>query len=179
MKFFKAVMLLTMFLTFSTINYSRAEEAAAPDGQKKITFEETEWAKRCQKDEKTGKDDESKCEVFKIIKVKDSNGMVAQFAIGKNTKANDGSYTGVTILPLGILLEEGVLMKIDDGSPVMFKPRFCSQVGCVSYMSLDTNLINTMKNGKNIIFSFMSSNGRKMNIDLGLSGFTKALKSIK
>jgi len=155
-----------------------AEAAAAPADDKKITFEESNWEKRCQKDEKTGKEDKKLCEIFKLIRVQESKGRVAEFAIGKSDKNKEGTYSGVVVLPLGILLEEGIIFKIDDNKPVMFKPRFCAQVGCVSYISLDETLLKTMKKGEKISFVFRSSNGQKVNIDMVLSGFGKALEGL-
>jgi len=180
-KFSVVLMAFVILATASGVAVSYAEEAAKPAedaktaADQKITFEESGWEKRCQKDEKTGKEDPKLCEIFKLIRVQESKGRVAEFAIGKNDKAKDGTYSGVVVLPLGILLEEGILFKIDENKPVMFKPRFCAQVGCVSYISLDEALIKTMKDGKKISFVFRSSNGQKVNIDMVLSGFGKAL----
>lgn len=180
-KFFAVLTALAIFAAVPCVSVSYAEEAAKPvDDAKaaedqKITFEESSWEKRCQKDEKTGKEDPKLCEIFKLIRVQESKGRVAEFAIGKNEKNKEGTYSGVVVLPLGVLLEEGILFKIDDNKPVMFKPRFCAQIGCVSYITLDDNLINTMKKGEKISFGFRSSNGQKVNIDMVLSGFGKAI----
>lgn len=176
MKFIKisTIFMLTA-LFIMTANLATAQEATK--AEKKISFEESEWTRRCQKDPKTQKEDKERCEISKTIKVKGGQGRVAEIAIGKNTKNND-VYSGVVIMPLGILLEEGVLLKIDDGKPVMFKPRFCAQAGCISYITLDKTLIGSMKKGNKISFVFRSSNGQKVNIDMSLSGFTKAIKSI-
>lgn len=177
MKFsnFSVILMSALLVVTLGTAISYAADEVKPAEDQKISFEESNWEHRCQKDEKSGKEDKSQCEIFKLIRVKESKGRVAEFAIGKNEKTKEGTYSGVVVLPLGILLEDGVLFKIDDDKPVKFRPRFCAQVGCVSYISLDKNLIDTMKKGNKISFIFRSSNGQKVNVDMVLSGFSKAL----
>jgi len=175
------VFILLLLTSLVSVNpkISSAEDKAAPASaeQTQISFEESGWEHRCQIDPETKKENKDRCEIYKVLKVKGSQGKVAEFAVGRNIK-DKNVFNGVVIAPLGVLLEEGILLKIDDGKPVMFKPRFCAQIGCVSYITLDTALLDTMKKGNKISFIFRSYNGQKVNIDMQLSGFTKAVKGI-
>ena len=171
-----------LFVVFMML--SASSFAAKPSADKKgkgIELVASEWRSRCGKDEKTGKESKDKCEVYQRISVKKTKARIAEMALGfpideKGKKSK--SARGVVILPLGILLENGIVMKIDDEKPAVFKVRFCTNSGCVAYVNLDKKLLTSMKKGKNINFIFKSSVGQDVNIVMSLKGFTWALTKL-
>lgn len=148
-----------------------APEAKKAEAEKKIEMQESGWAKRCEDKEN------KKCEVFQVLSVKDSKARVAEFALGFPESKDVGR--GGVILPLGILLEDGVTMRIDDGKPYVFKVRYCTNDGCVAFLKVDNALVAAMDKGKQITFSMKSAVGQNVNLVLSLSGFGKALKEIR
>lgn len=135
---------------------------------------ELPWSKRCSKDAKGAET----CEVFARLETggKD-NVRVAEFAI---TPVNDkGEAQGVVILPLGILLEQNVAMKMDEGKPAQFKPRFCTNAGCFSYLNLNKEILSSMRSGKSINFFFKTAEGQDVRLIMSLTGFGKAIKGLR
>lgn len=130
------------------------------------------WTVRCQESDKA----KEHCEVFQRLIVKESGARVAEFAIGFPEKKD--AARGVVVLPLGILLQPGVEMKIDEGKAYAFKVRYCTQAGCFAYVNLDQALLDLMKNGEVARFVFKSADGKDVNLSMPLTGFGKALKEI-
>lgn len=130
------------------------------------------WTVRCQESDKA----KEHCEVFQRLIVKESGARVAEFAIGFPEKKD--LARGVVVLPLGILLQPGVEMKIDEGKAYAFKVRYCTQAGCFAYVNLDKDLLGLMKSGTAARFVFKSADGKDVNLSMPLTGFGKALKEI-
>lgn len=135
------------------------------------------WTLRCQpQKEGAAADDKKSCEIFQRLVVKESLARVAEFAIG----FPEGSEIarGVIVLPLGILLQPGVEMRIDDGKPYAFKIRYCTEAGCFAYVNLDKDLLETMRKGTSANFAFKAADGKDVNLSMTLSGFGTALKGL-
>ncbi len=133
---------------------------------------ESLWTVRCQESDKK----REHCEVFQRLIVKETGARVAEFAIGFPEDKNVAR--GVIVLPLGMLLQSGVEMKIDEGKPFAFKIRYCTQAGCFAYVNLDKALLDLMRNGTAAHFQFKAADGKDLTLQMPLSGFGKALKEI-
>ncbi len=138
---------------------------------------EVAWTMRCQpQKEGEASADKKHCEVFQRLIVKESSARVAEFAIG--FPEGGDVARGVVVLPLGILLQSGVEMKIDEGKPYAFKIRYCTNAGCFAYVNLDKTILDSMRQGKLASFFFKSADGKDVNLSMTLSGFEAALKEI-
>jgi len=158
----------------------RAEEAKTGTPDTEVL--ETGWTKRCPEDQKLkDKIKKSGCEVFQRIDVKKSKLRVAEFAVGfpQVKDLEKGGGLGVVILPLGIYLEQGVTMKIDDEKPFAFKVRTCTMEGCAAYITLKKSLLETMKSARTVAFGFKSAEGQDINVLMSLNGFADALKDVQ
>ncbi|MCE9507751.1 MAG: invasion associated locus B family protein [Alphaproteobacteria bacterium] len=139
------------------------------------------WQQRCPKTKDKQTADKKQCEIFQRIDMKKNSLRLAEFAIGfpREKGMDSGAARGAIILPLGILLEQGAQMKIDDGKPLAFKIRFCTNTGCFSYLTFSKNVLNSMKKAKSVSFLFKTADGRKVNLVMGLGSFEKALQEIQ
>jgi invasion protein IalB len=160
-----------LFITSVFAEEAKKEETAKADSGTEIV--EMGWQKRCA-DKKS--EEAKKCEIFQRLAIKKSDMRVAEFAIGFPEKKD--TARGVVVLPLGILLEPGVAMKIDDGKPFVFKARYCVNAGCFSYINLDKSILDSMKKGKLASFFFKTAEGQDVNLIMNLTGFEKAMKGI-
>jgi invasion protein IalB len=135
------------------------------------------WQQRC---EAVVKDKPSHCEIFKKLETKEKSLRVAEFAVGyaPEKDAKKDTANSVIILPLGMLLDSGVTMKVDDGKELTFKPRFCNNGGCFSFVTLDEAWLSSMKKGKATNFQFKTSEGQIVNLVMKLDGFEKLLKAL-
>ena len=132
------------------------------------------WVERCSKPEGAKKE---RCEIFQRISLKDSGQRVLEFAIAMSEEK--GKYAqGVVILPLGIKVQQGVRMQIDENDPYRFNVHHCEANGCVGFVDMDKKLLNKMKKGEIITLGMFAASGKPLNIKMSLSGFSKALKKI-
>jgi invasion protein IalB len=141
------------------------------------TVIEKGWALRCP-DKKT---DQKNCEVFDRLEVKSSALRVVEIAIGfpQDKTQKQGTARGVIILPLGIMLQPGATMKIDEGKPFAFTSRFCTDAGCFSLINISPSLLDTLQKGKTLTLSFKTPDEKDAHVVMDLSGLDKALKKIE
>lgn len=131
---------------------------------------ESSWIVRCQE---AGA---ARCEIFQRLIVQETGQRVAEFAIG--FPEDKGAARGVVVLPLGILLTDGVQMQIDEHQPFSFKVRFCTADGCYAYLNLNETVLDLMRKGGKAVLSFRSLQGQNVEIPISLTGFTRSLAEI-
>ncbi len=116
------------------------------------------------------------CEMVQRISVAKTGQRVAEFSIAKMD--SKGVSRASVALPLGLAVQEKILMKIDDNKPVSFRIKYCVPAGCVSNLSLKEKIINMMKKGNKLYIIAKSADGKPVNIVMSLKGFTKKNKEI-
>ena len=146
-----------------------AAKAATPTAATKT---DALWAKRCETEgEKKGQ-----CELFQRLVVKETGKRVVEFAVGYPEKKEEAR--GVIVLPLGILLTEGVKMQIDGGQSFTFKPRYCGPEGCFAFVNMNKQMLDIMRKGKEASLTFQTVQGQNLTVKMSLEGFGKTLKEI-
>lgn len=134
------------------------------------------WAVRCNEVADGEAVKPGQCEMFQKQTVKESGQRLIELAIGYSE--DEGNARGVAILPLGILLQPGVLMQVDEETPFRFSVRHCDAGGCFAYLNMNEAVIETLKKGKKANIIMAVEGGKKVNIVLPLNGFTKKWKEI-
>lgn len=157
------------------------EEAAKPaDGLvKQATLPEgtDAWKIRCNSEEANKAEQKrGKCEVFQQLLVQETKKRFAEFAIGFPEGQNEAR--GIMILPLGVLLEPGVEMQIDDQQSFKFKIRYCEPGGCAAFLSLNDQVLNMMRNGKVAKITLQSAQGKSLTFEMSLKGFGDMFKQV-
>lgn len=150
---------------------------AEKDGAKEKAIEPAAWSVRCQPQEDGKTAEKKSCEVFQRLVQKETSARVAEFAIG----FPDGGDVarGVVIFPLGLLIQDGVEMRIDEGKPYAFKIRYCLNAGCFAYVNLDKAIIDSLSKAKAANFAFKAADGKDVALSMSLAGFGSALKQIR
>ncbi len=131
------------------------------------------WTQRC------NTDGDMHCEVFQRLMIKETKQRLIEFAVGypKETK---GKAQAVILLPLGVMVSEGITLTVDKNPPARAVYRTCAQTGCIVAVDLPDDYLNTMKTGKMITISFVdSSTAKQMNIEMSLEGFGAKIEKIK
>lgn len=135
------------------------------------------WKIRCNNEEAQKSDSKrGKCEVFQQLIVKESKQRFAEFAIGFPEGQKEAR--GIMILPLGILLEAGVEMQIDDKQPFKFKVRYCEPGGCAAFLSLNDSVLDMFNNGKIAKVTLQTAQGKTLSFEMSLKGFADQFKQV-
>lgn len=82
------------------------------------------------------------------------------------------------ITPLGVLLEFGLRLKIDDGEERGAPFRICQQHGCLVREPLSGDVIDALKKGNNATVVVAAEGAGPVQIEISLRGFTKAYGSL-
>ena len=82
--------------------------------------------------------------------------------------------------PLGVLLQPGMVMTIDNGEPVRMQYAVClaRPPRCLVAGPMDEKLTNLMKRGIQGQLSIMLPNNQQVNAPFSLKGFTASLNSL-
>ncbi len=83
------------------------------------------------------------------------------------------------ITPLGVVLPEGLAIKIDDGPDEAAPFQICTEQGCLVREPVDDGLIKRLKLGGEVAVSVIAANQGEVKAILSLKGFTKAYDSLK
>lgn len=82
------------------------------------------------------------------------------------------------ITPLGVLLEFGLRLKIDDGEERAAPFRICQKHGCLVREPLSAEVITALKGGNKAVVTVAAEGAGPIEIDISLIGFTKAYGSL-
>ena len=169
------LILLAACITVFTVVY--AQQSA--ESQENVEY----WNVRCvdvksnDQADGTGAKEQS-CEMFQRLSVKDSGQRILEFAIAK-TDSKTGVSRGAVILPLGILVKPGVLVQIDEGDKFRFDIHHCTSDGCVAFVDMNKEVLKTFQKGAVAHLLILSADGKKIQLDLNLTGFSKAYKQLQ
>jgi invasion protein IalB len=134
-----------------------------------------QWFVRCEDKEQDGKKTKH-CEAFQRLAIKKTNQRLVEFAVaylGTEKKPH-----GTIIVPLGTLIERGVEVRVDGEPPAQYTMRYCTPDGCFVHFPLSETSLNAMRKGNKIVVTFVLAMPKKLNVELSLKGFSKALDQL-
>ena len=142
------------------------QNGAAAQGQPQLMY--SPWMKVCGK----GKDTNQKevCVVTKDGRLE--NGMPVAI-VQLFEPEGQPKILRVTV-PLGMQLQHGTRVIIDQGQPVNEPYKICFPVGCMSDYPVTDDMIKQMKKGKQITVQAINMQGTPISLPLPLTDFAKA-----
>ena len=100
--------------------------------------------------------------------------------IAMQTKSNSDDIRFVLISPLGTVIPQGVKIGFD-GKFISEKPygfNICRPNGCITSMMVKDETLSKFQKGNVLNLEYVAANGQKININLGLNGFSTEFKKI-
>lgn len=90
--------------------------------------------------------------------------------------AADGKTQGALVLPFGLALDKGVVLRVDEGEPLpALAFRTCLPAGCVVPVSLDPAMISALRKGKKLQLEAVADGGKPVSFSISLAGLAGAL----
>ena len=132
-----------------------------------LTF--SPWAKVCPKPSETNS--QKVCFTGKDGRVDTGLPLVAAVVI--EAEGQPKKMLRIT-MPLGMALQPGTRVIIDDGQPISAPYVTCIPNGCMADYEASQELIDHMKKGKGLALQAISGNGQPVSITLPLTEFAKA-----
>jgi invasion protein IalB len=93
---------------------------------------------------------------------------LAQFMI---IERGDKKLVQIAVPPVA-LIQPGVQLKIDDSEPTGVKYVVCTPGECLALGEINADYVNKLKRGKTLVVSMLNPQGKAVNFDISLSGFT-------
>lgn len=132
------------------------------------------WQYRCADGEDGA---EKRCEMAQRLSESESGKRVVEFVLTDVT-GEDGQHRAVIVLPLGVAIQPGVRLRVDEGESYGFNISHCLPDGCIAIVDLPQSLVTEMKRGKTAKLVMKTFQGKTVAMNLSLTGFTKAYNKI-
>ncbi len=177
-----ATAVVVALLSGAAFKQSNAKDATKASPTKETVAEappNSDWQSRCQDIKEGEKVTGQYCEAVQSLYVvkkdedpkKTSTQRIAEMAVGYPPGSTAKSAQAVAILPLGIVVNEKVVIEIDGNDLMKFDIRFCDVGGCVGIFNLDKGAIEKMRKGKELNFKTQAMSGQPVVIGLPLTAF--------
>lgn len=103
----------------------------------------------------------------------------SQRVLAVELQPKDKSLAGVLVLPLGLTLDKGATLKIDDGKAADNKSfRTCVLAGCTVDIKADDKMSAALGKGKALSVKTMSNEGKSADFSISLNGFQNAFSRV-
>jgi invasion protein IalB len=143
-------------------------QGAAPQQQLPLVY--SPWTKICGKDQQQANAKEV-CLVIKEARLE--TGQFVAGAVLVEPEGDPKKMLRVT-LPLGMQLQQGTRVIIDQGNPIARPYVICFPNGCMSDYDADTDLVGKLKKGQGLIVQAINAGGQPISLTLPLADFAKA-----
>jgi len=151
-------------------NSAIAQVDATPAvGANYIVSEHADWTLACEK----AAEGPDTCRVVQEV-ANSSGGMLARVSIRNFTDPSRGIAAAATVLvPLGIDLNEGLQMQIDQNPPRRYRLAYCDRSGCIAQLGFTLQELGWLKSGqKAMLYVRPHGTDSLVPIAVSLSGIT-------
>jgi invasion protein IalB len=178
-KLFAAIVAATLLAPLSAIAQTAGDAGATPPpDQPKVDVTRNDyWEVACQEAEADGKKTKV-CEMRQVLVQKDTNKEWLRIAV---SFAPGAKTPGLRIFtPLGVLLQPGMVLQVDDNQPVNMQFAVClaRPPRCLVAGPMDDKMVDMLKRGIKGTISFVLPNKQKINAPFSLKGFTASLTTL-
>ena len=158
--FFGAVLILNLFST----GIVHAQQEATENTSENNTF--GDWKISCPEPDP--------CRMAQSIVTAENKTVILQMRVFKGKEP-----TALFSFPLGILLNTGWQIKVDNGKSQLLPFEICKLDGCHSGIKIPTRLLNSFKRGNILRVKFFDAEQNAIEPEISLKGFTKAWGELK
>ncbi|MBU0799594.1 MAG: invasion associated locus B family protein [Alphaproteobacteria bacterium] len=147
------------------------------------------WMIRCE-----GEGTARQCETFQRLTRAATGERMIEFALGFTSieklrgqsiapssvaAAKTEAARAVIVLPLGILLPDGVTLLIDNKHRFAFQIRYCTPDGCYATLNLNRGAQDQLTRGFNAAITFRTMDSQDISLPIDLKGLGSALQAIR
>ncbi len=155
-----------------------AQKKPAAKAKKADNKDKNFWVKLCEKApaaaEKGKKKKELKVCLTHHEQLESTSGMVLVSVAIREIEGQKKKGLMVMV-PLGMQLRPGVLVKFDDGKPMNLPFTLCHPMGCTAEVEATKEVLDKMKKAKNIAVGAINIGGKTIGFRVPMQGFGKTL----
>jgi len=117
------------------------------------------------------------CEIAQRISVAETGQRIVEFVI---SYISGQEYPrGVVILPLGVLVQQPILLQVEGGQKYAFNVNHCEANGCVGYLDIVPDMLSSFQKGEELALVVANAQGQNVEMKLSLMGFSKTFKELE
>lgn len=135
-----------------------------------------DWALACREIGKEPAEQQERCVLTQNIVMKQTSKRVLNFSVTR--PAADKPFLAAVTAPLGILLQAGLVLTVDDKELVRFPLQICNVNGCHGQFPLSPEVRSALEAGKSGKITIRQPNGRPLAIEFSLNGFTAGMNAL-
>ncbi len=150
-------------------------ETATKVGQTYVVKKTGDWDVRCVK----VKDGPEPCHIYQLLKDKDGNS-VAEISFF-HLPGGGAAVLGATVVtPLGTMLQNQLLFKVDDGAARQYPFGWCETGGCIARMGFTGLELEGLRKGKQatITISSIVEPTKPITLSVSLKGFSDGFSAV-
>lgn len=134
-------------------------------GQPQLLY--SPWTKICDKDSRGNE----VCLVIEEVRL--DTGQFVASAVLMEPQGESRQILRVTV-PLGVQLQPGSRVVIDEGKPAQRPYAICFEIGCISEYAIDGEMMGELKKGQTLAIQAINSLGKPISLAMPLADFVKA-----
>ncbi|HEX5509587.1 MAG TPA: invasion associated locus B family protein [Pseudolabrys sp.] len=147
------------------------QQQAATPGAEQPQLMYSPWMKVCGKANASDPNSKNVCVITKDGRLE--NGMPVAVVQLFEPEGSDQKLLRVTV-PLGMQLQHGTRVIIDQGQPMNAPYSICFPAGCLSDYQANADMVNKMKKGHTLTVQAINMRGAAISLPLPLTDFAKA-----
>ncbi len=175
---------LALLGTGSTV--SAQQDFSADPGQTEGTIPDREreqgelerfqdWTVYCEDFEEDGETFRA-CEMLQRVTVEDSGEVIMEVVVGY--MPDRGMPMALFSVPLGIRLQPGLELQVDNNEPVRIAVDICGEDGCMASMLFDEDMLRQFRMGTDGTVTIRDARNQSFDLPISMMGFTAALERI-
>lgn len=133
-----------------------------------------DWAVVCQPGQQGGP---KLCEMVQSVTKQDTQEPVMQLIVAQMPE--DNATLLRVMVPIGVLLQEGMRLQIDGSDAADIAYGICTQVACIGDTELNSGMVTRMRRGAGGTLSFVYYTGEVVDVPFSLQGFTASFNAIQ
>jgi invasion protein IalB len=147
----------------------------APAGQPTVALVFSPWTKICGKDSPPA-NSKVVCLIVKEARVREGRPEIGPFAASAALVEAEDEPKKIlrVILPLGMQIQPGTRLFIDQGTPSQRPYLICFAIGCMSDYDADPMMVSKLAKGQELIIQAIDASGQPLTVKLPLTDFAKA-----
>jgi invasion protein IalB len=164
-----------LFGAIATMAFAVVASAVASDKLGRVAH--GDWERRCEPlPDDHGKGPTNSCYLVQIVPDESSGAEVMRAIIGYGPGREQA--LAVFILPLNVFLPSGVVIRVDDNTPLMAAFQLCSANGCRAVLPLDEGTLDALRSGGEATILVEDGRHNVRRLTLSLRGFTTGFGSL-
>ena len=140
-----------------------------------VTTEYDDWIKICYPTDEGGEN----CALLQVV-LNNQNSPIARLELTRIANDPERAAGVIISLPLGVMLQDGILIQVDSALPRRYQYSVCDNGGCYSRFALTRREVDRMKAGNAMTMTIFGYQNPDAPIDLKVSliGFTAGFDSL-